>query len=413
VVTRAQRVLGDTRAVAVEVAQIRGALGQWETSALAWREAMMGHDGVDDAAVYGLKLAPLARRDGVINALTMPPVLPMSRQVAASLLLEWGRARDAWAQLSPLPRSAASVAVWRRFADEAQRRDAPLAARDALVSVLESGITAELALQAAELSLQGGDAAVALDLTEVALRGADAASVSARRAVLRVRALTVLGRMDEAEREAAAMTMDPSGRRSVAAALARGWALRGDIGRARQTLRAADVHADEDPAAAWIALWSGDLATARSGFRASGERSASASSVLALLSRTKTDSSANVGAAYLALARGDTAKAVTSFVLAARSVADAAPFLQLAAARLAANRRDDATSVVQWRTILEESPTAPEAAEADLEWARQLRRTGQVTQAKTRLEHLILTYPQSALVPQARRELERAEGRVP
>ncbi|MDQ4080711.1 MAG: hypothetical protein M3125_08120, partial [Gemmatimonadota bacterium] len=56
---------------------------------------------------------------------------------------------------------------------------------------------------------------------------------------------------------------------------------------------------------------------------------------------------------------------------------------------------------------------APEAPEANLEWARALRRAGRHTDAVARLEHLILTYPDSALVPQARRELELARGAIP
>jgi hypothetical protein len=42
-----------------------------------------------------------------------------------------------------------------------------------------------------------------------------------------------------------------------------------------------------------------------------------------------------------------------------------------------------------------------------------LRRRGNAAEAIARLEHLILTYPQSALVFQARRELEIAKGTIP
>ena len=54
---------------------------------------------------------------------------------------------------------------------------------------------------------------------------------------------------------------------------------------------------------------------------------------------------------------------------------------------------------------------APPAAE--LEWSRLLIRRGQPADAITHLEHLILTYPNSAVVPEARRELERARGAIP
>jgi len=56
---------------------------------------------------------------------------------------------------------------------------------------------------------------------------------------------------------------------------------------------------------------------------------------------------------------------------------------------------------------------SPEAPEAELEWARALRQSGDAGAATERLEHLILTYPQSALVPQARRELDEIRRAVP
>ena len=58
------------------------------------------------------------------------------------------------------------------------------------------------------------------------------------------------------------------------------------------------------------------------------------------------------------------------------------------------------------------SSDAPEAPEAELEWARALRHDGQTKAAIEHLEHLILTYPQSALLPQARRELELSRNGI-
>ena len=53
------------------------------------------------------------------------------------------------------------------------------------------------------------------------------------------------------------------------------------------------------------------------------------------------------------------------------------------------------------------------APAAELEWARLLVRQSQPADAVAHLEHLILTYPASAVVPDARRELERAKGAIP
>ena len=54
---------------------------------------------------------------------------------------------------------------------------------------------------------------------------------------------------------------------------------------------------------------------------------------------------------------------------------------------------------------------APAAAELD--WARLLVRQSRSVEAIPHLEHLILTYPNSAFVPEARRVLERAKGAIP
>ncbi len=82
-------------------------------------------------------------------------------------------------------------------------------------------------------------------------------------------------------------------------------------------------------------------------------------------------------------------------------------------ARLSQSSGDTAQAVHLWQRLITDHSDAPEAAEAELDWARLLRRAGDTAGAIAHLEHLILTYTQSALVPQARRELELARGSVP
>ncbi|MBM3908376.1 MAG: hypothetical protein FJ363_09940, partial [Gemmatimonadetes bacterium] len=60
-----------------------------------------------------------------------------------------------------------------------------------------------------------------------------------------------------------------------------------------------------------------------------------------------------------------------------------------------------------WRRLVGEFAASPEAPDADLEWARALERAGDRAAATARYEHLILTWPDSALVPQARAALDR------
>jgi outer membrane protein assembly factor BamD (BamD/ComL family) len=83
------------------------------------------------------------------------------------------------------------------------------------------------------------------------------------------------------------------------------------------------------------------------------------------------------------------------------------------AARLYAATGNSARAVALWTRILDQDRDTPEAPQAELEWARFLRKQGDVTAATTHLEHLILTYPSSALVPQARRELELVKSAIP
>jgi hypothetical protein len=186
-----------------------------------------------------------------------------------------------------------------------------------------------------------------------------------------------------------------------------GWIRSGQVVNARAAIAGASGD-DEDEVTAWIALYDGDLAKARGGLRRPTETTAEILTAMALLSRTKADSSRAAGAAFLALARGDSAQAAMRFERAADELPDAAPLLLALAARVQSARHQDGPAIALWQRILTQYATAPEAAESDLEWARTLRRKGDVNGAVDHLEHLILTYPQSALVPQARRELEAA-----
>jgi hypothetical protein len=58
VLQRAQRALGGTRDITVEMAQLRAATGLWELSAQSWREAMQTSPYLDQAAVFSLFPTP-------------------------------------------------------------------------------------------------------------------------------------------------------------------------------------------------------------------------------------------------------------------------------------------------------------------------------------------------------------------
>jgi hypothetical protein len=66
-----------------------------------------------------------------------------------------------------------------------------------------------------------------------------------------------------------------------------------------------------------------------------------------------------------------------------------------------------------FQEIVSAGDTGAAPPTAELEWARLLVRQGRPVEAVQHLEHLILTYPGSAVVPEARREMERARGAIP
>jgi hypothetical protein len=117
----------------------------------------------------------------------------------------------------------------------------------------------------------------------------------------------------------------------------------------------------------------------------------------------------------LMLARNDSTGAATAFVEAAdrQTSGEVTSLLLATAAQLRSALKDDQQAMTLWRRIVETQGPTPEAPSAELEWARALRRHGDNAGAVTRLEHLNLTYPQSALVPQARRELDLARAGIP
>ncbi|MGH7671464.1 MAG: tetratricopeptide repeat protein, partial [Gemmatimonadales bacterium] len=173
----------------------------------------------------------------------------------------------------------------------------------------------------------------------------------------------------------------------------------------------------------WIALYRGALRGATDAFQTAGpyagDRAAATerTAMLALLQQIPDDTLPELGAALLTLARGDSGASVAALRRVAGRLAQGggrSDVLLLAgqiAARLDAAH--EATAAGLFEEILRGGEEGSAPAAADLEWARLLLRQGRAQDAVRRLEHLILTYPGSAFVPEARRELERARGAIP
>ena len=415
VVQRGQLALGSARDLEYETAQLRAAQGHWVPSAEAWRRALADAPHLAGAAAYALAPTPASARDSIRRIFLGSPVHLGSRGALAEMELAWGRPREAWEALRGVPPDTAAARVWAEFGERALADERFAVARDALARSLLVRRSPAIALSAAAAALRAGSPADVFALTPLSDVDADPARVAREYIPLHVEALAALGR--GAEAEALVKRYDPhlapGQRMRLARTLATAWVRAGDIPRAREALRAAGEDADSSEAAGWLALYEGRLVASRALLRGARDPGAELALALGIVARTRGDTAPELGSAFLALARTDTVAATTHFVAAAARHPEAAPAIMLAASRLHAARGDEAGAMLLWRRIVEQYAESPEASESELEWARALRRRGDSAGAIARLEHLILSAPTSALLPQARRELELARGTVP
>jgi hypothetical protein len=275
--------------------------------------------------------------------------------------------------------------------------------------------TPEIALRAAVAALNSGDPGGALQLAPLTSGGADSARVARTLLPVHVRALAALGRPATAERLVASYErwLTPTSRATLARSIAFGWVRIGDMTRARGALTVAGPDADSSDAAGWLALYAGDIKTARRLLRAGGDASPELALALGLVARVTADSSPALGQAFLILARGDSAAAATAFAESTERLPEVASLLLYTAAQLRMGTKNDSGAIPLWKRVVEQYASSAEAPASDLEWARALKRMGNSAGAIARLEHLILSYPTSALVPQARRDLDLMRSSIP
>jgi hypothetical protein len=415
VLLHARQTLGTTKDLQLELAQTRAAQGQWIESATAWRAALLTADYLEQAAAYALAPTPSSSRAQVREIFMAPPIEVPSRRALADLETSWGSPADGWNALKDLPPDSVAADAWSEFAKRAEAEDRWIIARNALESALKWKRTPELSIRAATAAMNSGDAPAALRLAPLSDAQHDSTLIAKTYLPLHARALAALGRPAEAERlvDAYDRYLAPGARNSLTRTIAWGWVRTGDMARARAALAATGAEGDSSDAAGWLALYEGNLKSARVLLRGGTESSPELASALGLIARLKVDTAPGIGRAFLALARGDSVGATAKFVQAADETPVVRSVLLLLAAQVQTRLKNDVAAGVLWRRIVEKDPDTPEAPQAELEWARALRKKGDVAGATSHLEHMILAYPQSALVPQARRELELTKSAIP
>ncbi|MGH7674200.1 MAG: tetratricopeptide repeat protein, partial [Gemmatimonadales bacterium] len=272
--------------------------------------------------------------------------------------------------------------------------------------------------------IDAGDRAAARAVLERV--GADPTAPPDAQALARVAVIEVMiedGQLDAAAARLAtdANRLPAEERTALRLALARARITQGELARADSAL-VGDSGLEATAMRGWIALYGGDLRGAAERFRAAGpyagERGEATerSAMLALLQQIPRDRFPELGAALLLLARGDSAAAVEAVVGASdRLGGGGRADLRLLAGKIATRigGTHEARAAALFADVVETGGMGAAAPAAELEWARLLVRQGRQSDAVAHLEHLILTYPTSAVVPEARRELERAKGAIP
>jgi tetratricopeptide (TPR) repeat protein len=429
-ISLARRRLGRADALAPEAAQVAVAEGSWTTGAVEWIAAIRQMSGFRFAALAMLSPAPERARPDILRQLEQDGS-GEGRRLAGTLVARWGDPVGGFRLVaSSLPtENGEAVERLNQFLEALQLSPAAAAtpARQARGMTLEaiaartSGAAAARArMLAAQAYADAGDAEAARRMFDGAGAGREpAAPASAVGTAVSV--LLGEGRADEAERrlQAARAGVPPEEYASLARRVAWGWARRGELSRA-ESMIAADSTVEGLAVAGRIALLRGDIRGATARLRAAGpytgtrEEASARASLLALLQRIEADSAPAIGAAFLALEKGDSTAAVAGFVGAAGKLPPdrGGAELRLLAGRLelARGRLPDAERL--FRAADQEAAPATAPA-AELELGRLLVSLGRRDEAVSTLEHMILTYSTSALVPQARRALDEARGAVP
>jgi tetratricopeptide (TPR) repeat protein len=426
---RAREQLHRPDALAPEVAQLDFADGDFEGSLREWLPAIRRVPAYRMTAVSTLSQAPDSLRSDLLSVLSHEHDLA-ARRLEADLRARWGDPLGALESLQAAipPDSATSVEALRGLGD--LLRTVPgRPARQAQGRIFEliadrsrEPERSRIRLEAARAYTAAGerDAARRM-LTGIADDRAAPGTIAAGASATLVDVLIGEGKLDEAARRLAEHRGEMGGEEyaSLERRLVLGYIKAGDLANADSVLRG-DSTVDGLALAGRLRLYRGDIPGAIERFKAAGpfagerDEATERTALLALLQPIEADSLPALGQALFALARGDTARAVAGLDKVAGDLPPekGGAEVRLLAGRLAAQtgKTGDAERMLKAAAVPAAPGTAPAA---ELALAELLLDQHRPAEAVAQLEHLILTYPSSALVPQARRRLDEARGAVP
>jgi tetratricopeptide (TPR) repeat protein len=421
--------LGRADVLAAEMAQVAVSDGDYATAAREWLPAVRRLPGYRVTAVATLGHAPVSRRPEILRILSAEPDFT-ARRLESELRVKWGDPLGGLAALeSGLSQARGQrVEALRGLVEQLRMQrthDALLAqgrALEAIASGLPERQAARTRLEAAQAYSAAGDREAARRmLSGLADDRSAPGAVSSGAATALLTVLIGEGKLGEAGRRLAELRPQLSGEEhgELTRSLVTAHIRQGELDRADSVL-GRDSTIEGFALAGRIRLYRGDLDGAMESFKQAGPyagdrtESTRRTMLLALLQPIEADTLRPLGGALLRLEQGDTTRAIAELEAVAKDlpIAKGGAELRLLAGQLAAVKGDPALAERLYREAAsKEAPaTAPAAELALAELMLAARRN---SEAVTQLEHLILSYPESALVPQARRALDVARGAVP
>lgn len=426
---RGRQRLGRPDAMAAELAQLSLAEGDYGTALREWLLAVRRLPGHRLTAVSTLAQTPDTQRAELLGLLARESDFT-ARRLEAELRARWGDPLGGFRSLAAVlpPDRAQAVPALRGLLDQLRTlrtqegRLAQGRVLEALAARSPGAGAARLRLAAAQAYSAAGEREAARRMLAglAGDRGAPPAISSGAGAAL-VEVLVSEGNLDEASTRLAQLrsTLSADEYDGLRRKIALGWIRGGHLARADSAM-AADSSVEGLALSGRIRLYRGDIAGAVQRFEAAGPYAGDRAEatrrtmLLALLLPLEPDSLPELGQALLQLDQGDSAQAITGLERVASGLAPehGGAELHLLSGRLSAasGQPEDAERLFRAAAVKEAPATAPAA---ELALAELLLSQGRAGEAVPVLEHLILSYRESALVPQARRRLDEARGAVP
>lgn len=415
-------------ALAPELAQLRQAEGDIAGATAEWIRAVTNAPVYRPGAILMLGDVSPSNREVVSRTLAASSEVE-ARRIEGLLLVRWGRAEEGLSRLAaavPDDEGQALLLIKVALDQLRNRTDAPsLRARGIALELQaehESGLTrVRTWMEAARAWADAGSEQDARRLLARVAADPDAPqgiATAASSALLGV--LLAEGKPAEAEALLGTLapnqTMDDRDRDARRVALA--WGLSGDVARAENLIEA-DSSVTGFALRGLLRAFEGDLLGAGSWLQLAGpydddrEDAVERVRLLALIQAVGQDTLPQLGQSLVLLAKGDTSNAVSGLV---RLAPDLEPTgtaaVRFYAAELALAVRDTAQAMRLFEQADDERAPASAPA-ARFQRAQILAARGDIEAAHRLLEQIILNYPDSAVVPAARRFRDALRGAVP